>query len=161
MEIKISFGSASATGAKRKFTTYMWLAIMLTAGLSVKVSIDLAADRKLPADFESINDDIRFAAADVAELGVIAELPRIEDIWRKLSNASQQYGISIKAYTESDAEQLQLYKGPLKHWSGIAKGETKLVLYTLKTLQESVPIFLYEYKIEGDGILINFSVVGT
>ena len=161
MKIKLSFASSSASGVKRKISTYMWLAIMLTAGLAVKVSIDLAADRKLPADYESINDDIRFAAADVAELGVIAELPLIEGSWSKVFSAAQQYGFSIKAYTQADAEQLQLYKGPLKSWSGMAKGETLVVLHALRKLQKTAPIFLHEYKIEGDGILINFSVVGT
>jgi hypothetical protein len=139
----------------------MLMTIVLTCLVCGKISYTLITDRKFPPEYETIDSDIRNTAEFVAELSAISELPPVPESWDRLIASSQTYGYQVKPYSQADTEQIALYSGPLKNWSGVVRGETSVVLRAVRQLQIQVPIFLYDYKIEGDEIFINLSVVGT
>lgn len=139
----------------------MLLAILVTIGACVKVSHSLVQSRQLPPDYGSIDTDIGIAAEDVAKLSSIAELPPVETSWGKLRAKADYHGFDIKSYGSGDTSQIQTYAGPLKSWSGIAQGDTQVVLRSFIQLQRQIPVFLYEYKLTGETVFISFSVVGT
>lgn len=158
--IKLSFKAASKSGGERRFSTYMVMTILITLFACGKLTYDLIDARKLPTDYDSIDSDIRIAAADVAELGSIPELPLVPDSWDHVLAAGTTYGFDIKPFATNDQDVL-LYQGPLKSWSGTIRGNKQIVLRAVRQLQKRVPMYLFEYKTEDDEIFLNFSVVGT
>jgi hypothetical protein len=143
------------------YTKLMLMAIAITIAASIKITFMLDGGRKLPPAYESIDLEIKQAGLDVAELSALPELPSVVTSWGKLENSSQTYGFQIRPYGETDVADSGLYVGPLKSWSGIAFGPTALMLAAAKEIQKQIPVFLYEYRIEGEQLFINFSIVGT
>lgn len=143
------------------YTRFMLLAVVVTIAASIKITFMLEGGRKLPAAYESIDQEIKQAGLDVAELSALPELPSVVTSWGKLKNSAITYGYQIKPYGQTDMTDSGLYNGPLKSWSGIAFGPTLLMLAAMKDIQKQIPVFLYEYRIEGEQLFINFSVVGT
>lgn len=156
--------SSSKRGKSATFRGYsklMFVAVIVTIAAAVKITLMLDGARKLPAAYESIDQEIKQAGIDSAELSALPELPSVITSWGKLENSAVTYGYQIKPYGQTDLAGSGLYNGPLKSWSGIAFGPTELMLAAMKDIQKQIPVFLYEYRIEGEQLFINFSVVGT
>lgn len=143
------------------YSKLMLVAVIVAIAASVKITFMLDGARKLPPAYESIDQEIKQAGIDVAELSALPELPTVVTSWGKLESSAMTFGYQIKPYGQTDMAESGLYNGPLKSWSGIAFGPTELMLAAMKDIQKQVPIFLYEYRIEGEQLFINFSVVGT
>jgi len=149
------------TSAFSGYSKLMLMAVAITIAASIKVTFMLDGGRKLPPEYESIDQEIKQAGLDVAELSALPELPTVVTSWGRLENSSKTYGFQIRPYGQTDVADSGLYTGPLKSWSGIAFGPTALMLAATKEIQKQIPVFLYEYRIEGEQLFINFSIVGT
>ena len=147
--------------AQSRYSKLMLAAVVVTIAAAAKITSALENSRKLPQAYETIDQDIKQAGLDMAELSSQPELPTVVTSWGKLESSSITYGYQIKPYSQTDMAEAGLYSGPLKSWSGVAFGPTELMLAAMKDMQRQIPIFLYEYRIEGEQLFINISVVGT
>lgn len=159
--MKMNVFKRGKSSAYSGYSKLMLMAVAITIAASIKVTFMLDGGRKLPPAYDSIDLEIKQAGLDVAELSAHPELPSVVTSWEKLETSARTYGYQIRPYGQTDVADSGLYAGPLKSWSGIAFGPTTLMLAATKEIQKQVPVFLYEYRIEGEQLFINFSIVGT
>lgn len=145
----------------KRFSGLMLGALAGVLIVCLKMTMTLSEGRRLPGDFDSIEDSISSTKDDVNALAAVTPLPPLTVSWSKLSAASALHGAEI-IYLGNDAgSSQQLYSGPLKNWSGSMVGDKSLVPSLLNRLQSEIPVFVYGYKIDESNATITFTVVGT
>jgi|GEM_PF-4281998 len=74
--------------------------------------------------------------------------------WLKIEKIATDYKLQLTS------AQTGGYKGQLNAWHGVLQGNAFLVLSAIKIIQQTTPLFVYEYNLHNEKISVNFSILG-
>lgn len=143
------------------FTGLMWLTLALVVGLSVHLTMLLEADRRLPPDYAQIDQIISDLEYDITELSELSPLPPLRKQWQLLAAKAQLAGVKMEVVPDPvNFGFANTYMGPLQNWAAVLSGDPRVVLALAMDLQEEIPIYLYDYSVDSEGMKLNVVVVG-
>lgn len=140
----------------------MYLAMISVVVISLKVTMSLSEDRKLPNDYKQIDRVNNGLQNEIDAINKLPVLPKLEGSWKMASATAHIHGIDFRALdAQAKSEQGNTYSGPLRNWTAQLSGAPRAVLGAAKKIQSEVPTFLYDYTISGGIMKLNITVVGT
>ena len=140
----------------------MYLAMISVVFISLKVTMSLSEDRKLPNDYKQIDRVNNGLQNEIDAINKLPVLPKLESSWKIASATAAIHRVSFKALDDqAKSEQANTYSGPLRNWTAQVSGSPRAVLGAVKKIQSEVPTFLYDYTISGGIMKLNITVVGT
>lgn len=108
-------------------------------------------------NIETMEEDIQEFNTMAEQLGQLEKLPHVAEQWAYAKAVTANLDVEIAPlYSKKDA-----YRGPLASWDGVLTGNTGQVLAAAKKIQETVPTYLYGYRVDGNNSRITFSVLGS
>ncbi len=143
------------------FTGWMWLALAVVVGLSLHITLLLDDGRKLPSDYDRIDAMNAELEHDITILSAVAPLPPLEKQWRILAAKARLGGVTMDVVPDPlNFGFANFYTGPLKNWAAVLVGKPRDVLALAQALQKELPIYLYDYSVDGEVMKLNVVVVG-
>lgn len=101
---------------------------------------------------------------DIEEFNTMAErlaqlemLPPVRMQWAYIKAIAEEYGVDLSL---SDSKG-KLYRGPLASWDGEIKGDMGAILVTAIEMQETVPMYLYDFDVNQNKATIKLAVLGS
>lgn len=159
--------SVVAINFKEEVKSSLWLVLLVSIVLGYLIYGE-QQKRRIPADFDTIEVNIKNTQEKIVELIEGENLPDLERSLKEIQILAQGFGVNLKldGHKKFREEQKKRKIGDLEyarshHWSGEISGGTKDVLVFSRMSQQLVPLEFNSLTINQNTASAKFTIVGS